>query len=254
MVSVHGKKWASIGQKINRSADSCRDKHREIDDSYVRGRWKESEVEQLKVLLREHLQADKNADMQELARIVQAQNIKIAWSAISKRMGQRSRLSCFKKWQKMTGLYSPSEQRSGATTEAQQEEVRAAKTKKMDDADDNQTNRVDTHAAATAGAAAAMAVGVSNPMGSAAEADLDLILLADLVACSVRRVSDVEWDTLRVENAQERWYELMEEFQSSAADDSLLAMGVSEIAQHMLDQKTSAQRAAETVEAVDLPA
>lgn len=36
--------------------------------------------------------------------MVEEQGIQIPWSTISKRMGKRSRLSCFKKWQKMTGL------------------------------------------------------------------------------------------------------------------------------------------------------
>jgi hypothetical protein len=50
-----GKKWASIQQKLNRSADSCRDKYREMNDDYVKGRWKENESEILKRLIREHL-------------------------------------------------------------------------------------------------------------------------------------------------------------------------------------------------------
>ena len=40
LVHRHGKKWATIQQKLHRSADSCRDKFREMDDLYVKGRWK----------------------------------------------------------------------------------------------------------------------------------------------------------------------------------------------------------------------
>ncbi|OEU18667.1 hypothetical protein FRACYDRAFT_150307, partial [Fragilariopsis cylindrus CCMP1102] len=108
-VTQYGKKWASIQTKLNRSADSCRDKFREIDDSYIRGRWKENETEQLKRLIREHLRTDPLADIKELGKMVESQHIKIPWSTISKRMGKRSRLSCFKKWQKMTGLFSASD-------------------------------------------------------------------------------------------------------------------------------------------------
>ena len=96
-VTQYGKKWASIQTKLNRSADSCRDKFREIDDSYIRGRWKENETEQLKRLIREHLRTDPLADIKELGKMVESQHIKIPWSTISKRMGKRSRLSCFKK-------------------------------------------------------------------------------------------------------------------------------------------------------------
>ena len=55
----------------------------------------------------------------QLGRLVETENIQIPWSNISKRMGKRSRLSCFKKWQKMTGIFGgPPEKR--AKTEAHQ--------------------------------------------------------------------------------------------------------------------------------------
>ena len=101
LVQRMGKKWASIQQKLNRSADACRDKYREMSDDYVKGRWKENETEMLKRLIREHLNADPTADIKELGKHVEAEGIKIPWSVISKRMLKRSRLSCFKKWQKM---------------------------------------------------------------------------------------------------------------------------------------------------------
>ena len=43
--------------------------------------------------------------MVSLGKMVEEQNIQIPWSVISKRMVKRSRLSCFKKWQKLTGLF-----------------------------------------------------------------------------------------------------------------------------------------------------
>mmetsp|Transcript_9954 Transcript_9954/g.15349 ORF Transcript_9954/g.15349 Transcript_9954/m.15349 type:complete len:511 (-) Transcript_9954:41-1573(-) len=110
LVQRHGKKWSAIQAKLNRSADSCRDKYREMSSDYVKGRWKEGETEILKRLIREHLRADPNADIKELGRMVENEGIVIPWSSISKRMGKRSRLSCFKKWQKMTGIFSPSDQ------------------------------------------------------------------------------------------------------------------------------------------------
>jgi len=42
--------------------------------------------------------------MKELGKIVEEQDIQIPWSTVSKHMGKRSRLSCFKKWQKLSGL------------------------------------------------------------------------------------------------------------------------------------------------------
>lgn len=104
MVNRYGKKWSAIQSKLHRSADSCRDKHREMSSDYVKGRWKDAETELLKRLIREHLRANPSADIVELGKRVEAEGMIIPWSAISKKMGKRSRLSCFKKWQKMTGI------------------------------------------------------------------------------------------------------------------------------------------------------
>lgn len=110
LVQRMGKKWSAIQTKLNRSADSCRDKYREMSDDFVKGRWREQETELLKRYIREQLNVDPTADMKELGKQVEEQGIQIPWSTISKRMGKRSRLSCFKKWQKMTGLAGPSEE------------------------------------------------------------------------------------------------------------------------------------------------
>ena len=103
LVHRYGKKWSAIQSKLNRSADSCRDKYREMSSDYIKGRWKEGETEILKRLVREQLRADPNADVVDLARRVEREGFILPWSSISKRMGKRSRLSCFKKWQKLTG-------------------------------------------------------------------------------------------------------------------------------------------------------
>lgn len=122
LVSRLGKKWSTIQAKLNRSADSCRDKHREMSDEFVKGRWKEDETEALKKLIHEHLNSQTGGatsaivDMKELGKLVEEGNIQIPWSIISKRMAKRSRLSCFKKWQKMTGLFSSPAVAVAATT------------------------------------------------------------------------------------------------------------------------------------------
>jgi hypothetical protein len=53
LVQRLGKKWSAIQAKLNRSADSCRDKYREMSDDFIKGRWKEQDVEQLKTLIRQ---------------------------------------------------------------------------------------------------------------------------------------------------------------------------------------------------------
>lgn len=286
MVTKMGKKWAAIQARLNRSADACRDKYREMDEAYVRGRWNQNETEQLKRFIREHLQVDPTAEIRELGKMVEKNRLKIPWHIISKRMVKRSRLSCFKKWQKMTGLYSPSDG-PGTDLNYQNEDD-------MDEGDDHDdlgpvgdadekvviavgavatiareapieegvTVRIEsspppTHAAPTAGAAAALAAAaVNNPIGGegGSSVDYDLYLLSEIASFGVNRASDVNWDAIRVDSAHERWNELFEEWQTSDnMDDSMLALPLSEIAQLIFDQKTSAQRAAETVEAVDLP-
>ena len=97
-------------------------------------------------------------------------------------------------------------------------------------------------------AEAKMPISISEEAG-----DIDVYLLSELVSLDITKASDINWDELRVDKAQERWYILLEEWQASIMDDSLLALPVSGIAQLILERKTNAQRAAETVEAVDLP-
>eukprot|EP00980_Cylindrotheca_fusiformis_P000724 scaffold168_cov124-Cylindrotheca_fusiformis.AAC.24 len=234
LVQRMGKKWAAIQVKLNRSADSCRDKHREMSEEYVRGRWKENETETLKKLIREHLSADPSADIKELGKMVEAEGLKIPWSSISKRMEKRSRLSCFKKWQKMTGLFSPSDS-----------------FKKPSNSSDKQ-GKGDP---AASGAATGIGAVVNNPIRDSPPSDYDAYLLSELISLNATRESDVDWEAIRLESAQERWNELLEEYQSSdAMDDSMLSLPLSELARMMLERKASAEQAAETVEAVDLPA
>jgi hypothetical protein len=75
LVTRMGKKWSAIQAKLNRSADSCRDKYREMSTEYVKGRWKDNETEILKRLIREHLRADPNADIKELGKMVERESI-----------------------------------------------------------------------------------------------------------------------------------------------------------------------------------
>ena len=103
LVATHGKKWSTIQRKLNRSADACRDKHREMSEEYVKGRWKDEEVELFLQIIRDLLNVGQSMSIKELVKFVERRNIAIQFSAVSKRLGNRSRLSCYKKWQKLTG-------------------------------------------------------------------------------------------------------------------------------------------------------
>ena len=259
-----GKDWNLIQAKLNRSAESCYDKYRKMTMVPLGG-WKGPETEQLKQVMREFFSnqsfkglVDPTADIKEIGKIVKAEGIRIPWAAISKRMGgKRSKWSCYKQWRKMAGLYSPSDMhRLGASTndantmehyhppqpsQIMEESVSTADLK-------SHQNGVSTDAATAGNAEGKISMSITEEGG-----DVDLYLLHELVALEASKASDICWEDLRVENAQERWYELLEEWQSSIVDDSQLALPISEIAQLILERKTSAQRAAETVEAVDLP-
>jgi len=150
LVARFGKRWAFIQNKLNRSADSCRDKHRELgqNSEYNRGRWDVKERDTLikyvwefcvktfpenvlhSAIVEDFTFENGNANkpgckLQKLDPEVvpPTLNLKllgaaidkygksdssvsttIPWSTISKRMGNRSRLSCFKKWQKLVGV------------------------------------------------------------------------------------------------------------------------------------------------------
>lgn len=86
---------------------------------------------------------------------------------------------------------------------------------------------------------------------AAAPSDPDVLLLSALANTKAKRQSDVDWDGIAgVEQAQERWDELLEEFQANTTDDDVLALPFAELAKAILDQKLSAKQAADTVEAV----
>jgi hypothetical protein len=203
----------------------------------------------LKRIIREHLNADPTADIKQLGQHVEDEGIKIPWSVISKRMGKRSRLSCFKKWQKMTGVVSSFEDDQPPPKKSGGEARRSASK-----VSDTYAARKESQASTASEAAAALAAADNMSCGNHPAPDVDLLLLMELASLGVTRTSDVNWDGLRMDDPLERWSDLMEEWQASnIADESLINLPLSEIAQLMLDRKTSAQRAAETVEAVDLP-
>mmetsp|Transcript_31252 Transcript_31252/g.75548 ORF Transcript_31252/g.75548 Transcript_31252/m.75548 type:complete len:357 (+) Transcript_31252:254-1324(+) len=224
-VDLDGKKWATIQDKLNRSADACRDKYREQCEDFNRGRWTDEETEELKKQVRLHLKVDADMDMKDLAVMVKAKDITIPWNAIQKKMSKRSRLSCYKKWEKMAGI---SRTRYSASKDGK-------KKKKAKDA-----------------------AGATGPGGEVkieeAPKDPIIVLLLALTNSGAKKLADVDWDGIEgVEDAEEKWSELFEEFQESTTDEDILTLPLAELAKTILDQKSSTKQAEDTVEAV-LPA
>lgn len=102
-VSTLGKKWSEIQGKLNRSADSCRDKYREFHQDYTKGKWGTEDSQKLEKLVRGYLKVGDDVSLKELGNIAEDNRDQIPWSVISEKMGNRSRLSCFKRFQLMTG-------------------------------------------------------------------------------------------------------------------------------------------------------
>jgi hypothetical protein len=104
LVTKHGKKWSEIQSSLNRSADSCRDKHREFHADYTKGKWGVEESRELETYVRIELKVGPEVSLEDLGRLGDQDSANIPWSAISQKMKNRSRLSCFKRFQLVTGL------------------------------------------------------------------------------------------------------------------------------------------------------
>lgn len=252
LVTKVGKKWASIQAKLNRSADSCRDKYREMSNEYVKGRWKDNEVEKLKSIIRSHLNVDPDMEMKELGEMVKREGIVIPWSSLSRQMGKRSRLSCFKKWQKLTGLYSPSDslyQKMNNSNDIHDNNYNIQNNSSTTDSNNNQCVDaiVETEDIANAGNVSmvvdmsctlpvdlndismtqpkqlsiATSTTLQLPAITATETPTnqsdydDIHLLGKLVNLEIKNEEDVSWDNLHLKNAHERWIALLQEWQNN---------------------------------------
>lgn len=104
LVTTHGKKWSEIQNKLNRSADSCRDKYREFHTNFTKGKWKHRESKELEMHVRKALKVGDDVPLIELGKLVEQDSVNVPWSTISEKMKNRSRLSCFKRFQQITGM------------------------------------------------------------------------------------------------------------------------------------------------------
>ena len=104
LVTTHGKKWSEIQNKLNRSADSCRDKYREFHTNFTKGKWKNRESKELEMHVRKVLKVGDDVPLVELGKLAEHDSVNVPWSTISEKMKNRSRLSCFKRFQQITGM------------------------------------------------------------------------------------------------------------------------------------------------------
>lgn len=116
LVQLHGTKWAKIAPMLNRTSESCYDKYRECQKDYKTGDWDKAETERFQTIIDEF--TNKNGKDKESSQL--------PWTVISERMGNRSRLACFAKWQIMTGQ----DRRSASFHKQRQEKAAARKAAK----------------------------------------------------------------------------------------------------------------------------
>jgi len=253
----------------SRSADACRDKYREASEDYIKGRWRQEETEKLVRLIREHLKSDPNVSIFEISNMMEAERKSLPWGKISKEMGSRSRLSCFKKFQKMAGLYSPADgvKRGGKRRQKLKEEHeqqhkrrrQAAAAQEYGVGDQQQSSQVDIHSAALiVKHEGDVNVDAHHHIFGEPDPDHqlsgDMYLLNELASSGANRSSEVDWTTFRADGGQDRWNELVMEWQQQegeeATEDSLTTLPFYELAQLLLDRKASAKMAADTVDAL----
>jgi hypothetical protein len=195
-------------------------------------------------------------------------------------MTKRSRLSCFKKWQKMTGINSSSDGlliKATTINQPSQDNLqnnnltfsRTSSSSSMTlPGSASPSISASVRNAPTAGAAAAAAARLHQPHHQQQHhhhhhhhhhhpADYDFFILSEIAQSNVVQSSEVNWEAfspLSEEVALQRWEELLQEWHHEVhPDNMLLELPISEVARLLLDRKQQAKMAAETVEAVDLP-
>jgi len=290
LVTVHGKKWSEIQNKLNRSADSCRDKFREFDSNYTKGKWFEAESSQLEMYVRSFMKVERDIPVAQLGIMAEQKSVQIPWSAISKKMKNRSRLSCFKRFQQMAGLKKSSAERRrrrdvpDATLPEPSVTITTAAAAPVTLNLEPATTQVvaDPHAMAmttTPNPIQADAVHLATLVAAGQKQDTtslsvpdpttessdrtsyDRTLIQSLAASSYQRESDVHWSSFQypLGDVRERWHELvdkwMDALEGAIDEDEIMDAPVYEVAKMMMENEVvedQAEMAARTVEAVFL--
>ncbi|CAM9263547.1 unnamed protein product, partial [Ectocarpus fasciculatus] len=95
LVCTHGKKWADIGEMIGRSADSCRDKSRELISTPQEGPWTEQEEKLLNKLIMDRMGCSEG--MTEVM-LTGDEEVDVPWAEVARIIKSRNRIACRKKW------------------------------------------------------------------------------------------------------------------------------------------------------------
>lgn len=282
LVTTHGKKWSEIQNKLNRSADSCRDKYREFHTNFTKGKWKEKESKELEMHVRKVLKVGEDVPLEELGSLVENESVNVPWSAISQKMKNRSRLSCFKRFQQITGIKKattkkrkktdihadhPGDQtktddgskKKSAPNSPEQSDMSVADTMSVAESTSTtfMTASVDFHTSVQEPIPDPTAFNTEDTIAS-----YDRQLVHSLATSSYARETDVIWTSMNypIGDAKERWNLLLEKWIEDFAldEDEVYDRPIWEVAKEMLNEgieevdDEEALMAARTVEAVFL--
>lgn len=102
LVELHGQKWASIENKLGRTAVDCRVKFFDATAKFERGKWSTPGIALLLQEVRAALGVPRrDMDVREINQWTLERNSKIPWTAISYRVNRR-RVDCYFKWKQLT--------------------------------------------------------------------------------------------------------------------------------------------------------
>jgi len=240
-VIKYGKKYSTIQKKLNRSADACRDKYRELSAEYVNGKWDNDDWEKLLRLVREHLHVAKDMSFEDLVRRIHEQKIVLPWDSLSKKMVNRSRLSCLRKWKGKVKKYTsipesdsdssssqpkkpPKQKKRRKTDEVGKSTKSSNKDKPRKSSKKSHKSSIGIKHASTNASVDSYDSSESSSMDIVVELwSYDKILLERLVSSAYKQMGSVPWATIHhpLGNAMERWNILCDEFYALIDDPNL---------------------------------
>lgn len=227
LVATHGKKWAYIQKKLNRSADCCRDKYREMaNEKLQKGKWTDEESRLLLKHVRDALKVNDNVPLKQLQSMISLSrsvkgSVAFNWEVISSKMKNRSRLSCSGHFRNLC-----------ATANNARSPSNDVKIESKSEQSSN-TSSSDRNKSASKGKTDESGKKESNKMS------YEWDLLNTIASSNYNRETDVPWNTLRypLGDAKEKWCVLADEWALMHGCDLDLVMEektVSELAGMML--------------------
>lgn len=231
LVSTHGKKWAYIQKKLNRSADCCRDKYREVwNDNLQKGKWTEDESRLLIRYVRDALNVNDDVPLKDLQSLIsQARSSKgsiaLSWEGISAKMINRGRLSCCNHFRQLCGAANSSRLHKPISTKVTSTTIKSSNSSSSNDMK------------CTSNGKNSLQGNESQDVGNKRSYEWEL--LNTIASSNYNRETDVPWNTLRypLGDAKEKWFTLADEWSLRHGCDLDLVMEektVSELANIIL--------------------